>query len=232
MREEGFITDVAGAGGAARRASASGRIPARAIRAARLREGVPAAAFRERFGGDHPPDWQVRTTFVPDAAGRRRAGRAQRARPASTSPICRRRSWRSIRKPATSWRSSAGATSPQSQFNRASRSRRQPGSAFKPFLFAAALEHGYSPVSLIERADDDRAAGAGRVGAAERRWRDARRADAARGAARVEQPRGERAAAAGRDRGRCCGSRRTSGCANCPTCRRCRSAPASSRRSS
>ena len=22
--------------------------------------------FRDRFGGDHPPDWQVRTTFVPD----------------------------------------------------------------------------------------------------------------------------------------------------------------------
>jgi penicillin-binding protein 1A len=38
----------------------------------------------------------------------------------------------------------------QSQFNRASRSRRQPGSAFKPFLFAAALEHGYSPVSVID----------------------------------------------------------------------------------
>ena len=38
----------------------------------------------------------------------------------------------------------------QSQFNRASRSRRQPGSAFKPFLYAAALENGYSPVSLID----------------------------------------------------------------------------------
>ena len=38
----------------------------------------------------------------------------------------------------------------QSQFNRASRSRRQPGSAFKPFLFAAALEHGYSPVSVVQ----------------------------------------------------------------------------------
>jgi penicillin-binding protein 1A len=38
----------------------------------------------------------------------------------------------------------------QSQFNRATRSRRQPGSAFKPLLFAAALEHGYSPVSVLE----------------------------------------------------------------------------------
>jgi penicillin-binding protein 1A len=37
-----------------------------------------------------------------------------------------------------------------SQFNRAWRSRRQPGSAFKPFLFAAALAKGYSPVSVLE----------------------------------------------------------------------------------
>ena len=36
-----------------------------------------------------------------------------------------------------------------SQFNRASRSRRQPGSAFKPLLYAAALEHGFSPVSVL-----------------------------------------------------------------------------------
>jgi penicillin-binding protein 1A len=36
-----------------------------------------------------------------------------------------------------------------SQFNRAVRSRRQPGSAFKPLLFAVALEHGFSPVSVL-----------------------------------------------------------------------------------
>ena len=36
-----------------------------------------------------------------------------------------------------------------SQFNRASRSRRQPGSAFKPLLYAAALEHGFSPISVL-----------------------------------------------------------------------------------
>jgi membrane carboxypeptidase/penicillin-binding protein len=36
-----------------------------------------------------------------------------------------------------------------SQFNRAVRSRRQPGSAFKPFVFAAALENGYTPVSVV-----------------------------------------------------------------------------------
>src|SRR5262249_44603680 len=37
----------------------------------------------------------------------------------------------------------------RSTFNRATRTRRQPGSAFKPILYAAALDRGYSPVSLI-----------------------------------------------------------------------------------
>ncbi len=36
-----------------------------------------------------------------------------------------------------------------SPFNRAVRSRRQPGSAFKPFVYAAALERGLSPVSVL-----------------------------------------------------------------------------------
>ena len=47
------------------RASASVRIPARAIRAAATRRSILRQLFRERFGGDHPPDWEVRTTFVP-----------------------------------------------------------------------------------------------------------------------------------------------------------------------
>jgi penicillin-binding protein 1A len=36
-----------------------------------------------------------------------------------------------------------------SQFNRALNSRRQPGSAFKPFIYAAALEKGYTPSSIL-----------------------------------------------------------------------------------
>ncbi|WP_321495000.1 PBP1A family penicillin-binding protein [uncultured Desulfobacter sp.] len=36
-----------------------------------------------------------------------------------------------------------------SQFNRAFQSRRQPGSAFKPILYAAALDKGYTPASVI-----------------------------------------------------------------------------------
>jgi penicillin-binding protein 1A len=37
----------------------------------------------------------------------------------------------------------------ESQFNRAIQSRRQPGSAFKPVIYAAALDKGYTPASVI-----------------------------------------------------------------------------------
>ncbi len=37
----------------------------------------------------------------------------------------------------------------QSQFNRATQAQRQPGSAFKPFIYAAGLEKGYTPATII-----------------------------------------------------------------------------------
>ncbi len=37
----------------------------------------------------------------------------------------------------------------KSQFNRAIQSLRQPGSSFKPFIYAAALENGYNPSSIL-----------------------------------------------------------------------------------
>jgi len=37
-----------------------------------------------------------------------------------------------------------------SQFNRATQARRQPGSAFKPFVYGAALEEGYTPISFLQ----------------------------------------------------------------------------------
>ncbi len=65
MREEGFITDA----------------QERAARATRIRiapypgptdprggyaKEFLRQQFRDEFGGDHPPDWQVRTTFIPE----------------------------------------------------------------------------------------------------------------------------------------------------------------------
>ncbi len=42
----------------------------------------------------------------------------------------------------------------ESSYNRATDARRQPGSAFKPFVFAAALEAGFSPGTTIDGLDD------------------------------------------------------------------------------
>jgi penicillin-binding protein 1A len=43
-----------------------------------------------------------------------------------------------------------GRSYQESQFDRAVRARRQPGSAFKPFVYLAALEAGYTPDSMVE----------------------------------------------------------------------------------
>ncbi len=37
----------------------------------------------------------------------------------------------------------------ESEFNRATQAMRQPGSAFKPFVYAAALDNGYTPASVV-----------------------------------------------------------------------------------
>ena len=47
-----------------------------------------------------------------------------------------------------------GRSFAESHFNRAVQAKRQPGSAFKPFVYAAALENGYTPASLIDRLDE------------------------------------------------------------------------------
>jgi penicillin-binding protein 1A len=105
--------------------------------------------FRDEFGGDHPPDWDVRTTLSQElqaigervvADGLRRFGKPSlQAALVALDPVT-----------GNILAVVGGRDFRQSQFNRATRSRRQPGSAFKPLLFAVALEHGYSPVSVLE----------------------------------------------------------------------------------
>jgi 1A family penicillin-binding protein len=104
--------------------------------------------FRDRFGGDHPPDWQVHTTFVPaiqEAAeralyeGLRKLGipdlqGALVALDPRTGDILALVGGRDFN---------------ASPFNRAVNSHRQPGSAFKPIVYAAALQRGLSPVSVL-----------------------------------------------------------------------------------
>ncbi|MGZ5918778.1 MAG: transglycosylase domain-containing protein, partial [Hyphomicrobium sp.] len=43
-----------------------------------------------------------------------------------------------------------GRSYAESQYNRAVKAQRQPGSAFKPFVYLAALEAGYTPDSMVE----------------------------------------------------------------------------------
>jgi len=112
--------------------------------------------FREEYGGDHPPDWQVHTSFVPalqDAAERAVASGLDRLhRPGLEATLV-------AIDPSTGdiLAMVGGANYARSTFNRATRSKRQPGSAFKPFVYAAALEHGYSPVSILKNLDQVKA---------------------------------------------------------------------------
>jgi 1A family penicillin-binding protein len=104
--------------------------------------------FREIYGGDNPPDWRVRTTFVPAI---------QDAAEAAVRDGLRRLRSKGLQAALVAMDPQTGdllamvggsdfAVTP---FNRALYSRRQPGSAFKPFVYAAALERGLSPVSTI-----------------------------------------------------------------------------------
>jgi penicillin-binding protein 1A len=82
----------------------------------------------------------------------RRTRRRHRLR---ARPTCSRaRSWRSSRTPGTCGRWSAAATFDASHFNRAVQAHRQPGSAFKPFVYATAIEAGYSPATVIDHLDE------------------------------------------------------------------------------
>ncbi|NOT28195.1 MAG: PBP1A family penicillin-binding protein [Acidobacteria bacterium] len=104
--------------------------------------------FRNVYGDDNPPDWKVQTTFVPEIqdmaesavkGGLRRLGiEGLQAALVAMDP-----------QTGDLLAMVGGSDFAVTSFNRAVRSRRQPGSAFKPFVYAVALEQGLSPVSTI-----------------------------------------------------------------------------------
>mgnify|MGYP000902751006 CR=1 FL=1 len=108
--------------------------------------------FRNQFGGDHPPDWQVQTSFLPDvqAAAEQAVttGLKRLNRPDLQAALV-------ALDPNTGdvLAMVGGADYRKSTFNRATRSRRQPGSAFKPLVYTAALAKGLSPVSVLKDLD-------------------------------------------------------------------------------
>ena len=99
---------------------------------------------------DARPRRAARRPTAPCGAARRRSSRRRGTGPGGTAERSRARWSRSIRAPATSARSSAaGSTSAAASIAR-SRAHRQPGSAFKPFVYAAALAAGFTPATLVD----------------------------------------------------------------------------------
>ena len=99
---------------------------------------------------------QVRRVPAHDATSsyvaRARDGDETRRR--RTRRTCRARSSRSIRATAPCARWSAAATSTTRKFNRATQALRQPGSTFKPIVYAAAVQNGRPPAYHRRRLAD------------------------------------------------------------------------------
>jgi penicillin-binding protein 1A len=157
MRAEGYITEAEER--AARRAKL--RITSRprlADSGSGYAKEYLRQAFRDQFGGDHPPEWTVHTTFQPAvqaaaeravASGLRTLGRANlQAALVAIDP-----------ETGAILALVGGRDFNDAPYNRAVRSRRQPGSAFKPFVYAAAMEKGLSPVSVLDHLTEVKVSG-------------------------------------------------------------------------
>ncbi|HSL21952.1 MAG TPA: PBP1A family penicillin-binding protein [Vicinamibacterales bacterium] len=149
MREQGFITAAQEAQAKRTRVRMRPYPAAQQARAGYAKEYL-RQQFRNRFGGDHPPDWTIETTFDPALQDL-----AERAVQQGLRRVSRRGDLQAALvaiDPRTGdiLAMVGGRDFSKSQFNRAVRSHRQPGSAFKPFVYAAALERGYSPASVLQ----------------------------------------------------------------------------------
>ena len=104
--------------------------------------------FRDIYGGDNPPDWKVHTSFVPELQDAAEAAVRNGLRQLGGSNL---QAALVAMDPNTGnlLAMVGGSDFSRTPYNRAVRSRRQPGSAFKPFVYSVALESGMSPVSTI-----------------------------------------------------------------------------------
>ncbi len=111
--------------------------------------------FRNEFGGDHPPEWRVYTGFEPalqEAAERAIAAGVRRVDRTGDPPL---EAALVALDPQTGniLAMVGGSNYRRSTFNRATRSRRQAGSAFKPLVYTAALSNGFNPVTVLSNLD-------------------------------------------------------------------------------
>jgi 1A family penicillin-binding protein len=104
--------------------------------------------FRDIYGGDNPPDWKVHTSFVPELQDAAEAAVRNGLRQLGGSNL--QAALVAIDPNTGNLLAMVGGSDfSRTPYNRAVRSRRQPGSAFKPFVYSVALENGMSPVSTI-----------------------------------------------------------------------------------
>ncbi|HWR98184.1 MAG TPA: transglycosylase domain-containing protein [Candidatus Methanoperedens sp.] len=147
LRDEGLITPQQERAALAERPRLAAGPPPGDARAGWAQDYL-RRAFRDQVGDEDPPGWRVRTTLP---SGMQRAAEA-----ALAGGIAR------LRRPGLQAALVAldpedggilaivgGADYGKSTYNRAALASRQPGSAFKPFVYAAALEGGDSPVTRV-----------------------------------------------------------------------------------
>jgi 1A family penicillin-binding protein len=147
MREEGMISEAQEAAAREERIRVAPRTPEATARHGYAKDWL-RQQFRTLFGDDNPAGWTVQTTFVPEL---------QDAAEAAVRDGLRRLGIRDLQAalvaldPRTGGVLAmvGGSSFVETPFNRAVHSRRQPGSAFKPFVYAVALERGFSPASVV-----------------------------------------------------------------------------------